>query len=115
MAGVFVILVLMAGCADPAFETRFDNPCAQPVEFVYALVEPGGYPAPGRTEVIPVAPHGSEKRLHTTIVLAGDDVEALVTVVGLPGYEERLSEPVSRTITFDPSLCSEIVSTATEP
>ena len=113
MGGALVIMVLMAGCADPAFETRFENPCAQPVDFVYALVEPGGYPAPGMAEVIPVAPHGSEKLLEGVGVF-GSGAEVLITVVGLPGYEERLSEPVSRTITFDSSLCSEIVNTATE-
>jgi len=41
--------------------------------------------------------------------------EVLVTVVGLPGHEKRWAEPVSRTVTFDPSLCSEIVNAATEP
>jgi hypothetical protein len=69
---------------------------------------------PGVAKVIPVAPHRTETLLETTIALAGDDFEVLITVGGLPGYEERLSEPVSRTITFDPSLCSEIVNTATE-
>ena len=107
-AAAIACLILFVGCADPAFEMYLENPCDQPVDFTYDLVQPGGHSTPGSAEVIPVAPHGSEKVLEATIHLEDNFLEVLVTVVGLPDYEERWAEPVDRTFTFDRSLCSQI-------
>ena len=88
----------------------FENPCEDPVEFVFQIVEgvddsPIGFPNPVRV------PAGEAITVTELTIAVRGGAELLVTVDGLNDYFERWPEPRTseeRSFAFDRSLCDVI-------
>ena len=87
IVALVICMILVAGCGDPGVEMHFENPCDQPVEFIFQLVDRGTVTPFGPADVLMVAAHGAGV-LAPLVIDFDDGTEALITIVGRAGVAD---------------------------